>query len=82
MKVKINVPLAFKSCWWWVGGGWCTAIITSALLLLFLNQDFESKIKKFEQRGAGAELDNRNQIVSKSCMNNFPPDLFKFGNFS
>ena len=41
-----------------VGGWWCTEIITSALLLLFLNQDFESRIKKFEQRGTGAELDN------------------------
>ena len=39
-------------------GGWCTAIITSALLLLFLNLDFESRIKKYEQRGAGAKLDN------------------------
>ena len=61
MRVKINVPLAIKSCWWWwvVGGWWCTEIITSALLLLFLNQDFESRIKKFEQRGTGAELDNK-----------------------
>ena len=30
----------------------------SALLLLFLNGDFDSRIKKFEQRGAGVELDN------------------------
>ena len=41
----------------WVGG-WCIEIIASALLLLFLIWDFESRIKKFEQRGAGAELDN------------------------
>ena len=39
-----------------VGG--CTEIKVSALLLLFLNLDFESRIKKYEQRGAGAELDN------------------------
>ena len=43
----------------WVGGWWCTEILVSALLLFFLNWDFESRIKKFEQRGAGAELDNK-----------------------
>ena len=60
--MKINVPLAFKSCGWWVGGGGCTEIVISALLLFFLNRDFESRIKKFEKRGAGAELDNNLSI--------------------
>ena len=40
------------------GVGGCTEIITSALLLLFLNWDFDSRVKKFKKRGAGAELEN------------------------
>ena len=41
---------------WVVGGGWAV-IVASALLHLFLIWDFESRIKKFEQRWAGSELD-------------------------
>ena len=39
--------------------GECTEIIASALLLLFFNSDFKRRIKKFEQREAGAELDKK-----------------------
>ena len=40
------------------GGWWCTVILMSALLLSFLNWDFESWVKRFEQRTARAKLDN------------------------
>ena len=66
---KSYISFGFWAGWEWkqsfdqvlkvvVGGGWCTEILTSALLLLFLNWYFEFWNKRFEQRGAGAELDN------------------------
>ena len=46
---------------WW----WCTEILASALLILYLNLDFESRVKKFEQKGAGAELDNIINLIGR-----------------
>ena len=61
---------------WVLGGvgGWWAVIIVSALLLLFLNRDrdFESGILRFEQRWAGAELDNKvDKALSLTLIINF-----------
>ena len=53
-------------------------VVASALLLLFLNRDFESGIKKFEQRVAGAELDN----FCWNIMENHNGDFWKISEIS